>query len=59
MRLVRALQSSTETALPLAAVRHAAACLREQGYDAPALDALLQHGQSTKTASLGTRCPRR
>ena len=56
VRFVRALQSSTETALPLAAVRHAAACLREQGYDAPALDALLQHGRSTKTASLGTSC---
>ena len=27
---------------PLAAARHAAACLREQGYDAPAWDSLLQ-----------------
>ena len=41
-RLVRALQSSTETVLPLTAARHAAACLREQGYDAPASNALLQ-----------------
>ena len=39
--LVRALQSSTETALPLATARHAAACLREQGYKLPP-DALLQ-----------------
>ena len=30
-RLVRALQSSTETVPPLTAARHAAACLREQG----------------------------
>ena len=37
-----ALQSSTETAPPLAAARHAAACLREQGYDVPAWDSLLQ-----------------
>ena len=41
-RLVRALQSSTETVPPLTAARHAAASLREQGYDAPAWDALLQ-----------------
>ena len=41
-RLVRVLQSSTETVQPLAAARHAAACLREQGYDAPAWDSLLQ-----------------
>ena len=40
--LVRTLQSSTESALPLAATRHAAACLREQGCDAPAWDSLLQ-----------------
>ena len=41
-RLVRARQSSTETVLPLTAARHAAACLREQDYDAPAWGELLQ-----------------
>ena len=34
-RLVQALESATETAAPLAAARHAAACLREQGYNPP------------------------
>ena len=43
-RLVQALQSATETAAPLAAARHAAAYLREQGYDAPPW-ASLQQGQ--------------
>ena len=44
-RLVQALlQSATETAAPLAAARHAAAYLREQGYDAPSW-ASLQQGQ--------------
>ena len=43
-RLAQALQSATETAAPLAAARHAAAYLREQGYDAPPW-ASLQQGQ--------------
>ena len=33
--MVQALQSASETAAPLAAARHAAAYLHEQGYDAP------------------------
>ena len=43
-RLVQAPQSATETAAPLAAARHAAACLREQGYNASPW-ASLQQGQ--------------
>ena len=35
IRCPKAPQSATETAAPLAAARHAAACLREQGYNAP------------------------
>ena len=60
-RLVRTLQSSTETALPLAAGRHAAACPRKQGYDAPLPDALQarQEHEEGFSVRLAASCPRR
>ena len=49
-RLVQALQSATETAAPLAAARHVAACLREQGYTSPPMGFAAAGAAATRTS---------